>query len=288
MTPKHYRMLPDRYNYENFKGAVREPKKLRSEFQRVTRTIEQKSKKKANRTFIRPIFEYKYDDPVDIVSEDWDNLIVLDSCRADYFEEHNPISGDMQTVISPASSSGGFMDNQFSGRDLDDIVYVTPNSYVEKGVENASFHVVETVWDDYEQRKEFYNPDLVFDAAMEMVRQYPDKRMIVHFMQPHGPYLGPKADALREKLGPNTDIPSAAQKGLITRDLLEEVYVENLELAFEYVEHLIDETDGKTIITADHGELLMDGKLTSPKGIGHPKQTYLKELRLVPWFKVAV
>lgn len=52
MTPKHYRMLPDRYNYENFKGAVREPKKLRSEFQRVTRTIEQKIRKKANRTFI--------------------------------------------------------------------------------------------------------------------------------------------------------------------------------------------------------------------------------------------
>jgi len=47
------------------------------------------------------------------MQRDWDNLIILDACRYDYFKEYNEISGDLEPVVSKASHSLQFMEKIF-------------------------------------------------------------------------------------------------------------------------------------------------------------------------------
>jgi hypothetical protein len=62
-----------------------------------------------------------------------------------------------------------------------------------------------------------------------------------------------------------------------------EVYRENLRIVLDYIEEFIESVDGKSVVTADHGELLGDSKL---QRYGHPEGVYLPELRIVPWLSV--
>ena len=42
------------------------------------------------------------------------------------------------------------------------------------------------------------SPMSVYDSAISDVDRYPNKRKIIHFMQPHAPYHGPQAKQLRK------------------------------------------------------------------------------------------
>ena len=50
-------------------------------------------------------FYYKRNDGTHIMDEDWDNLIILDACRYDLFEEVNTIDGTLESRISLGSAS---------------------------------------------------------------------------------------------------------------------------------------------------------------------------------------
>lgn len=55
-------------------------------------------------------------------------------------------------------------------------------------------------------------------------------------------------------------------------------YEKNLEQVLEHVEELSNILEGKTVVTADHGDLLGENGL-----YGHPGNSNLKVLRKVPW-----
>jgi hypothetical protein len=62
-------------------------------------------------------------------------------------------------------------------------------------------------------------------------------------------------------------------------------YAENLELTIPHVEELLETLDGKSVITADHGNLFGEKVRPIPiRTYGHPPGFRTTELVSVPWF----
>ncbi|WEL20544.1 hypothetical protein HBNXHr_0469 [Halorhabdus sp. BNX81] len=259
----------------------------------------------------KPIFLRKYGPGTDIVTEDWDNLILLDACRYDVFDSIQEIEGDLDEVISVASRTSQFIEKTFNGRELHDTVYISSNPHTDMTLDGGVFHdVLRTYgkeWEpDVERNQECFHPEHVFDVVSDVYEQYENKRCIIHFMQPHGPYFGETARTLRQSLNENEnigfqrlnesnndpkrmypDLMWAAEAGYISQEKIQTIYRENLKLVLEYVEKLLPHLKGKTVITADHGELLGDSSAVfSPRKYGHLKTQYVPELRTVPWLEV--
>lgn len=61
-------------------------------------------------------------------------------------------------------------------------------------------------------------------------------------------------------------------------------YRENLEAVLPAVERLLSELDGRTVVTADHGQLFGERLFSIPiRKYGHPPGLYPEELVKVPW-----
>ena len=193
------------------------------------------------------------------------------------------------------------MEGNFVGREFHDTVYVTANPHARK-LDSGTFHAIETVLDRWDDEIGTVQPEDVVAAAIEANERYPDKQLVVHFMQPHRPYLGRTADELRERIdlrgykrdrGLETQsyertgihMWRAVKMGKVSHNEMRQAYRETLEIVLEHVEELVDELDGKTAITADHGEIL--GERAYPftvRQYGHPHGLDMEELRIVPWF----
>lgn len=121
-----------------------------------------------------------------------------------------------------------------------------------------------------------FPPDLVTAKAIEISREREPDRLIVHYMQPHTPYISEAID--RGKLYEYENSPFNYLKGGGDKSLVWDSYLKNLELALDSVETLLCNIDSdKTVITADHGELFGEWGLHSHiYGIPHPN------LRSVP------
>lgn len=256
-------------------GALREPRRLGVEL--------------LKRTSARH-FEWTHGEGVDVMDEDWDNLYILDACRYDHFLERNTIDGDLRPVLSKGGHSRLFMEENFVGRELHDTVYVTANLHADF-LDQDTFYTVEMI--PYSDR----NPERVAEAALELHEEYPDKRLIVHFMQPHKPYLGPTGERVRERLrdeGMDHLIErgnyikwDAVREGAMSHEELERAYAENVDIGLSSVEDLLESIGGKSVVTSDHGELLGE-TLYSVLGplYGHPEDVWMEPLLTVPWLVV--
>ncbi|MDZ7850716.1 MAG: hypothetical protein U5K70_07955 [Halodesulfurarchaeum sp.] len=306
-------MIPERYNWENFRGALFEPRKFFDEFKRIVNRI--------RHTPRELIFRFKYTSEFDIMKEDWDNLIILDSCRFDVLDEMD-LFENLSYKIMKSSTSEEFIEEYFENNgDFGDTIYITANPYGARVTDTFYKNVVTFDRKFTENGKKAkvdnlgkgWEPEIVFNTALRMYKENPDKRLIIHFMQPHSPYFGEKSRSLREELreqgyefwawsdkldrkdkSENDNVlyslQEAAKLNIITKGELYEIYKENILVVMEYVEKLSQEIKGKTIVTADHGEMLGDSRYFVPKNLsglknnmGHGDGIYVKELRKVPW-----
>lgn len=227
-------------------------------------------------------------DGIDVFEEDWDTLIILDACRYDEFVRHSSLPGETESRISRGSTSPEFIRGNFTGKTLHDVVYVTANDWYARLAEDigAEVHALKSVDGDVVEGSRSSHPATVSAAAREAAESYPDKRLIVHYMQPHHPYIGPSRERFAEadvhfKHGRfvytirNTDI---------THEDIMLGYRENLELVLDEVESLFYDLSGRTVVTADHGELLGDRERPIPvKTYRHPEGVYVDALVKVPW-----
>lgn len=208
-----------------------------------------------------------YENAVRVMEEDWDTLIVLDACRADYFEKVADLDrfDQYDNRISLGSHSSEWTRRNFEGEQFGDTVYVSANPHTSL-VAGGSFHYIYELWEtDVDEEYGVVRPEAVRDTAIEARQRFHNKRLIVHFMQPHGPYLGSDIGNW------NTD------------SKYWQAYEDNLEYVLTFVEELIAENQEKTIITADHGQTNFDG-LKDRLGLsGHPPRTRFRELVEVPW-----
>lgn len=224
---------------------------------------------------------------IDVFEEDWDNLIILDACRADSLKRLIDIDGKFESRSARGTSTPHFLRSNFSGKSLHDIVYVTANGWIIKLLDdlNVELHKLEFLEDEEYQDDETgaTRPEAVTNEAKKFAEQYPNKRLIAHYVQPHKPYLG---EFGRETFGSTqNNLQQIMTSKSISEDELQKAYYENLEFVLDHAKDLINLLEGKTVITADHGELL--GERTSPipiKGYGHPDHIYHSSLTEVPWF----
>jgi len=208
-----------------------------------------------------------YDEAIQVTDEDWDNLIVLDSCRHDAFERVADLDrfDSYRSVVSPGSHSSEWTRRNFTGRQFGDIVYVSANPHTSK-LAGDSFHKIIEMWDrEFDDASGTVPPEAMADAAREAIEEYPNKRLIVHFMQPHGPFIG-------------SDIPEEE-----VDERYWEAYDQNLRFVLETVHELLDDLPGRTAITADHGQIA-PSPIRNVLGVnGHKPGLRHPGLVQVPW-----
>lgn len=248
-------------------------------------------------------YRWKHGQGIDVMVKDWDNLILLDACRFDYFQEVNHLQGRLSQVPSRGGHSWEFMEGNFVDRDLHDTIYVTANPHAEK-LEDDVFYTVCTVLDQWDADRETVMPEDVVSAALDAYEAHPNKRLIVHFMQPHEPWIGPTMEKIRERVSltgwdnyhgredASNELQGinpwqAVRKGKVSESEMQQAYRESLQIVLDQVQELVNELDGKSVISADHGELLGEriGPFL-PRRFGHPHNIYLKESCLVPWLEL--
>ncbi|MFC6716700.1 hypothetical protein ACFQGT_08490 [Natrialbaceae archaeon GCM10025810] len=232
------------------------------------------------------------------IDQDWDNLIILDACRYDTFVERNHIEADLSRFRSAASHSWEFMEKNFVGRNLHDTVYVSANGFTPK-IERGTFHALISLLDK-DQNKDTVLPETVIEAAVEASEEYQNKRLIVHFMQPHFPFIGPTGRSFyhrglqaHKQSGseePNVwEILQWKHSGYddVDEALVWKAYRENVDIAIDAAEKLLKELSGKTVVSADHGVLIGDRMSPIPiRGYGHSSGLRLPEVTDVPWLVV--
>jgi hypothetical protein len=234
---------------------------------------------------------------------DWDNLLILDACRYDLFAEVFEVvnlPGTLQKRLSVDSATPGFLERTFGEGTYHDTVYVTANPYVHLLIDEGTFHEVINVWeDDWDDEYDTVFPDQLAERALSVAERYPDKRLIVHFIQPHYPFVG---DIGLEKSGDFTIREHAKgneaaiaesltpferlERGELDYDTVWKAYRSNLELPIPAVRRLVSDFHGKTAVTSDHGNAL--GERASPFPIrvyGHPLGITIPALTEVPWLE---
>lgn len=273
-----------RYTLENLVRALKDP----SLFYDQTDYIGLQARSLAYRR--------RYGDGIRVMERDWDNLFILDACRYDVFADQIDIEGHLEPATGFIHTPA-FIEANFVGREFHDTVYVTSNPHLELLESKSSFYAIESAMDRWDSELQTVHPEDVMEVAQQAYETYDQKRIIVHFMQPHLPFIGPSSKELRERFDfrgwgikyLDKDIKGikekqAAERGLISDAEFRTCYEENLEICLPYVEQLVEQFDGKSVITADHGEMLGE-RLFLKKRYGHgfpPNEP----LCTVPWFVV--
>lgn len=227
----------------------------------------------------------------------WDNLLLLDACRYDMFKEVSTLPGKLECRVSRGSSTMEFMVGNFQGKSLHDTVYVTanPQFYRHREWMNTSFHAVINIWkqDGWDKVHNTVLPETVVERAIRASDRYPNKRLLIHFIQPHYPFISDSGNPFEDTqafLKPKE--PGSwdqVMTGEITADpeKVWQAYRGNLIEVLPSVKKLLEILEGWTVVTADHGNMV--GERASPIPIvewGHPRGIYTPELVNVPWLIV--
>lgn len=245
-----------------------------------------------------------------VYERDWDLLVVLDACRVDAVEavaDEYDFVETVDTITSVGTSSEEWLGNTFT-RDheaaIADTAMLSANGYTqelfETGKEPPSrrpvpvgapswdivdagdFGLLDHVWRyGRDETLDQVPPRVLTDRAIEVGRSGPYDRLVVHYLQPHSPYI---ARAIWEDRAPTEqerDSRAAYNSGELSAEGLRELYRDNLRLVLDEVELLVENVDAETVaITADHGELLGELRVYGhPSGLPHP------DLIRVPWIE---
>ena len=210
-----------------------------------------------------------------ILDVDWDTLIVLDDCRFDVFSEEftmRALPGTLKSIHSLGSWTGEFLLRNFSGEKYLDTVYVSANPFTDRYLKGKVYRLISVWKTGWDERHDTVPPRQVYEAAVRALRKYPDKRIIVHFLQPHHPYLSLRAKdgtmrVIRDSIAGGSLRMDSVQNEPVNRLYLSPIYGqfnikrlmdayrENLRAVIPYVELLLHRLRGTSVVTSDHGEL---------------------------------
>lgn len=209
-----------------------------------------------------------YDEAIQVMDEDWDTLIILDACRSDIFEEtiETSLFDTYEKKVSLGSHSSEWVRRNFHGKSYGDTVYISANPHTNLLAHDV-FHDIIELWNtDYDDELGTVHPKRVAEAAKDIAQEYPNKRLIVHFMQPHGPLIG-----------------ASKSRPFDSDEAYWQAYRETLEFAFPYAQSAANEIDGKAVITADHGQINKDGIFKHLGLKSHKPNLRIPGLVEVPW-----
>jgi hypothetical protein len=207
------------------------------------------------------IFTLQFGEGINIMNQSWDTLIILDACRFDDFKQYNQISGDLDCVISKGVDSAEFIRENFTGKRFPDTIYVTANPHVYLINDDIFHEIISDPISNWDQELKCVKPSDVATAAIDAHQKYPNKRIIVHFMQPHDPPLGETGQKLRDRYeinGPqSTDnrVMELVAEGIISEQMARKAYRETLKVVLDEVDDMLSSIDGNIVVTSDHGEM---------------------------------
>lgn len=270
------------YSFSDIRKAIKNPALIKREPNRLYHTRARRLPYNTN--------------GINVFDEDWDTLILLDACRYDIFEQTVILDGRLESRISRGSTSPEWVAGNFKDKQLHDTVYVSANIWYARLEEDLNSDVHDFIGTNSDEVPGELNPaarqlagrgmhpQTITRIAIEAMEQYPNKRFIIHYMQPHQPYIGSQGNRHFEAEG-NTISRFAAGERPASINTLREAYAENLEVALEYIPEVLECRDDRTVISADHGEMLGDRYSPIPfRDFGHPEGIYCEQLVKVPWF----
>ena len=220
-----------------------------------------------------------------VYERDWDVLVILDACRYDMYQR---VVGPSESITSVASTSTEWMRKTFADRYDDEIArtaYVSANPYSHK-LDTGRFGLVDHVWKDHwDEELGTIPPDPVTDHGIAAARTGEYERVILHYMQPHFPFIADGEGFGRLGRGgfglgedDSANVWDMVERGELDPEDVIEAYDANLAYVFESVETLLENVDGTVAITADHGNALGEWGMW-----GHRAYVPSAALRKVPW-----
>lgn len=250
-----------------------------------------------NRLYHRRLYTREYNtDGIDIVAADWDNMLLLDACRYDLFEASSSVEGNLSPRVSRGSNTREFLIGNFHSRELHDMVYVTasPMLYRNRDSVDVEFHAEVDIWqgDGWNETHQTVLPEETADHALEAAETYPNKRLLIHFIQPHYPFIASADQPFEDERAFDASKTNCWEQVLrgelqVSTGAIWRAYEANLERALESVERLLESLGGKSVVTSDHGNMI--GERATPVPVrewGHPYGIYTPELVQVPWLEV--
>ena len=228
-----------------------------------------------------------------IFNEDWDVCIILDACRADELERkqgHYEWLNEIGRYLSVGSCTWQWLPRTFDENEdnhLDNTVYVSANPFTETFCDPDDFHTLDEVYNyAWDEEIGTVRPRPVTDRAIHHGRTKQFNRMIIHYLQPHVPFLVDQSvplrrEGFREGARGHDDDWDLVAKGELERETAIKWYRETLSKVLEDVDILLSNIDAEDIvITADHGEAFGEWGL-----YGHPGGVALPCLIEVPWLE---
>lgn len=232
---------------------------------------------------------------VPLYDRDWDVAIVLDACRYDLMTEvvsQYPVIRECDPFYIRSSHSGNFIRQNFNeprfAEHVSNTAYITGNPQTANHYTGEQeFEHLDEVWrDEWDDELGTVRPESITRRAIGYYRDEEPERMILHYMQPHYPYV-PEPFGPESGMKPNSEGTDNAfdllQRGEISREEHWRRYRENLEYVLDHlVETLLENLQADdVVITADHGNLFGEYGLYA-----HPVGVPLPQLRRVPWCPV--
>jgi hypothetical protein len=258
-------------------------------------------------------------------NRDWKVLIVLDACRYDYFEKNYKrfFKGKLKKMESVAVDTMEWLAKSFKG-EYKDTVYISATPFINSITESRNekyrflasdkFFKVIDVWDTgWDEQIGVTRAEAVNSEYRRIKNKYPDKKFILHYLQPHYPFVPLSLADPESRVGKkiahrrgwakrsvvkllkffNINIMEIVNKfGTPTNQLfylrkkygnerLREEYEKNLLYVLKNISELLPEIDGMVAIIGDHGTLLGEhGKY------GHAGQKRYREIVEIPYFEV--
>lgn len=230
-----------------------------------------------------------------VFEEDWELLIVLDTCRVDALEllnhEFKYLPSDIPSRYSVGQTSYLWMKNNFSSRYHDEksrTAHITWNPHSENELESNDWLSLSEVWCEWPEGLRYLPADEVTRAAADVYSEHSPERMIVHYMQPHEPYpaLDVNDDYVPQKvLNPDEQgetVFDLIKSGHIGVEVAKFYYFDTLRRVLLELPSLAERLPYDDIVlTADHGESFGEYGF-----YGHPGSVIHPQTIRVPWARL--
>lgn len=134
----------------------------------------------------------------DFLAREWEVAIILDACRYDSFKSlHLDYLGKGRLEKCIGGSCTPHWLRSVFPHEYPNIVYVSGNPWINSSTPwngfdpRGKFKEIYDVWDwAWDEKLKTVPPSEVSKAALKARKRHPEKRLVVHYLQPHYPYLG--------------------------------------------------------------------------------------------------
>ena len=218
-----------------------------------------------------------------IWEREWDILLLMDACRYDSFLQllnqikfPCKITYSIEEYVSLGSGTMEFIEKNFVGRKFNNIIYITANPIPTILCKNCFYKNIPLWKFCWDKKYDTVPPEMAIKYSLPFIKKYRDKRIIIHFLQPH--------------------FPTQNYHGLFWRLILEDrekaikYYYENLKWIWLNLIDLITYLKNhfknrKIVVSSDHGQAFGE-RYGIFKIYSHPNYVHVPILLKVPWLTI--